>query len=97
MRGAHPDAEPDLARFIDARMPLGEPDRCNGDCPIDIAAYIHRTFRGEIVCDGPVLAHRGLRLLTTREYRATIDEPTIRCFQPTTAPLSSSPALMRSK
>lgn len=66
--------EPALARFIDDRMPLGEPDRCNGDCPIDIAAYIHRAFRGPIVCDAPVPLARGIRLLTRREYKATIED-----------------------
>ncbi len=63
-----------LVRVIDDRMPLGEPDRCNGDCPVDIGAYVYRAFRGPIVCDQPVPLARGIRLLTRREYKATIED-----------------------
>ncbi len=64
--------EPALAGFIDAEMPLGEPDRCRGTCAEDIAAYILAAFRGPIVCEAPPPLARGLRLLTRREYRATV-------------------------
>ncbi|CAN5888816.1 hypothetical protein BH11MYX4_BH11MYX4_48060 [soil metagenome] len=66
--------EPALARYIDAKMPLGEPERCDGTCPEDVGAYVFRTFRGAIVCDAPVPAARGLRVLTNREYRATVED-----------------------
>jgi Cytochrome C oxidase, cbb3-type, subunit III/Protein of unknown function (DUF1587) len=66
--------ESGLVRFIDEKMPLGEPERCDGTCPEDVGAYVFRTFRGPIVCDAPVPMARGLRMLTSREYRATVQE-----------------------
>jgi hypothetical protein len=65
--------EPSLVRYIDEKMPLGEPDRCNGTCPGDVAAYI-RTFKGDVVCNAPAPIARGLRLLTRREYKATVED-----------------------
>lgn len=64
--------EPTLVSIIDQRMPLGDPAKCDGDCPPDIAAYILATFRGAVQCDVPHPLARGLRLLTKREYVATI-------------------------
>lgn len=61
-----------LVRFIDEKMPLGEPDRCNGSCPEDVAAYVSSAFRGAVVCNGPAPIARGVRLLTRREYKATV-------------------------
>lgn len=66
--------EPALVRFVDEKMPLGEPDKCNGTCPEDVVAYMLATFKGPVVCDRPVPVARGLRLLTRREYRATVQD-----------------------
>lgn len=63
-----------LAKVIDARMPLGEPEKCDAACAEDISAYILATFKGAVVCDAPVPVARGLRLLTKREYRATVQD-----------------------
>jgi hypothetical protein len=64
--------EPVLADIIDARMPLGAPERCDRDCARAIAAYIVSAFNGPIVCDTTPPVPRGLRLLTRREYEATV-------------------------
>lgn len=67
--------EPRLVRYIDEKMPLGEPEKCDGDCPGDVEAYIWATFRGAVVCDAPAKpVARGVRLLTRREYRATVED-----------------------
>jgi hypothetical protein len=65
-------SQTELTAFIDAQMPLGDPDKCKGTCANDVAAYILATFKGPIVCSAPVPASRGLRLLTRREYKNTI-------------------------
>lgn len=66
--------EATLASFIDERMPLGEPERCDARCSKNVGAYVWRTLRGDIVCNAPQPLERGLRLLTRREYRATIED-----------------------
>lgn len=66
--------EPGLVRYIDEKMPLGEPDRCRGTCAEDVGAYVMRTFKGDVVCNAPAPVARGLRLLTRREYKATVDD-----------------------
>jgi hypothetical protein len=62
--------EPTLADIIDRTMPLGSPERCKGDCAKDVAAYV-MTLRGAVAC-APPIGERGLRLLTRREYVATV-------------------------
>ncbi len=67
--------EATLTRIIDERMPLGAPDKCNGECPPSIAKYILASFKGEIVCEAsPPAARRGLRMLTRRELEATVTD-----------------------
>jgi len=75
-----------LVSTIDTTMPLGNPDQCKGDCPPAIADYILTTFVGPIDCTSPKLVARGMRLLTTREYQATIADLTGLSTQPTQAP-----------
>lgn len=65
-------AQASLATRIDETMPLGDPDRCDRRCAEAIAAYVLATFKGAIVCSGPPALPRGLRLLTRREYAATV-------------------------
>lgn len=64
--------EASLARYVDAQMPLGEPERCDAKCAQNVGAYVWHELRGAIVCDAPQPLARGLRLLTRREYKATI-------------------------
>jgi hypothetical protein len=59
----------DLAALIDATMPQGDPSRCDGDCPINVAQYILDEL-GK--CSGDLRSPRRLRLLTRREYNATV-------------------------
>src|SRR5688572_18416250 len=66
--------EAKVVRIVDDRMPLGEPERCKGTCAEDVGAYVFHVLRGAIVCDAPVPLARGLRLLTRREYKATIED-----------------------
>lgn len=63
-----------LVTTIDRTMPLGAPERCVGACAESVAKYILERFRGEIVCGSPEPSQRMLRLLTRREYRATIED-----------------------
>lgn len=65
-------SEPSLVEYIDAKMPLGEPERCDARCAQNVGAYVWHELRGAIVCDAPQPLARGLRLLTRREYKATI-------------------------
>lgn len=63
----------ELVAIIDARMPLGEPEKCTGRCAEDIADYILAKLTGPITCEGAVApGARKLRLLTRREYAATV-------------------------
>lgn len=64
--------EETLVKIIDERMPQGAPEKCDGDCPPQIARYILDTFKGEIVCEAPKPQARGLRLLSRRELEATV-------------------------
>lgn len=63
-----------LAEYIDARMPLGNPERCDAACAGALADYILGALLGTPPpdCDAPVPGPRALRLLTRREYRNTI-------------------------
>lgn len=64
--------EDSLVRYIDSAMPLGEPERCDANCARKVGSYVWNELRGPIVCDAPQPLARGLRLLTRREYKATI-------------------------
>ena len=64
----------DLAQIISARMPQNNPGQCTGDCATATAEFIHDGLTTRALsCDGiaPTTPRR-LRLLTRREYRATI-------------------------
>lgn len=62
-----------LVAAIDERMPLGNPDRCRGDCAERVADYILEVLQGPLPeCEGGVPSVRRVRLLTRREYRATL-------------------------
>lgn len=64
-----------LRGVIEARMPANNPGQCTGECAEEIAAFIRtgltsRALRCDAVPPGP----RRLRLLTRREYRATVHD-----------------------
>jgi mono/diheme cytochrome c family protein len=59
----------DLVTSIDTTMPKGDPDRCDEACAEDIATYLTGLT---VDCQGPRALPRRLRLLTRREYRATV-------------------------
>ncbi len=61
-----------LVTTIASSMPLGKAGDCGGDCAEDVADYILATFVGPLDCTTPQPIARGLRLLTTREYQATL-------------------------
>lgn len=66
--------EAELTSIIDARMPVGSPDRCKGDCARDVARYILSNFaKAQPVCDEGGAGPRRLRLLSRREYRSTVN------------------------
>ena len=58
-----------LVDSIETTMPKGEPEKCDRSCAEDIAAFLTGLPTG---CDGPRALPRRLRLLTRREYRATV-------------------------
>jgi mono/diheme cytochrome c family protein len=66
--------EPELVSIIDQRMPPDDPKKCAGQCAVDVAAYILASFTSQpVVCTGaPPPWPRKLRLLTRREYNATV-------------------------
>ncbi|MGE5186159.1 MAG: DUF1592 domain-containing protein [Acidobacteriota bacterium] len=64
----------ELASIIAARMPANNPGQCTGDCATQLADFIHDGLTSKALsCDhvAPTTPRR-LRLLTRREYRATI-------------------------
>ncbi len=63
--------EPELARIIGERMPMGAVGTCKGSCPPSIARHIVTAFKGPVVCDAAPASPRMTRLLTRREYEAT--------------------------
>lgn len=65
---------PALVDVIDKTMPYGEPEKCTGSCAEDVGTYVWEKLRGAIVCDAPVPLARGLRLLTNREWLATVQD-----------------------
>lgn len=65
----------DLRAVIAERMPQNNPGQCTGECADEIALFIKsgltsRALRCDAVPPGP----RRLRLLTRREYRATVED-----------------------
>lgn len=62
-------SETALAARVAATMPRDKPGTCEGQCSFDVAAFILQKL-GK--CDGTPLAPRQLRLLTRREYDATV-------------------------
>ncbi len=63
----------DLTQIIDQRMPTGNPAACRGECASSLAAYIKTRFSSEaLACATIAPSVRRLRLLTRREYRATV-------------------------
>lgn len=64
--------EATLVSVIDSTMPLREADKCDRRCAEDVGGYIYRAFRGPIVCEGPEPTPREQRLLTRREYYASV-------------------------
>ncbi|MCA9699863.1 MAG: DUF1595 domain-containing protein, partial [Myxococcales bacterium] len=60
----------ELISIIDETMPTQNPAVCTGTCPVDVAAYILEGFGGD--CSGTPAGPRQLRLLTRREYNATV-------------------------
>jgi mono/diheme cytochrome c family protein len=62
-----------LVATIDQTMPTQNPAVCAAACADDVAAYIISELTGETCTSGqPALAPRQLRLLTRREYDATV-------------------------
>ncbi len=63
----------DLVQVISQRMPPNAPGQCSGDCATELAQFVHDglTTQG-LACPAPVPLPRRLRLLTRREYRATV-------------------------
>ncbi len=62
-----------LTQIIDERMPQGNPGACRGTCASSIAQYIKTRFTSQALsCATVAPSARRLRLLTRREYRATV-------------------------
>ena len=65
----------DLAQAIAERMPANAPGQCTGDCATETARFIHDGLTSSaLACKAPVPLPRRLRLLTRREYRATVHD-----------------------
>ncbi len=62
------------ALIVNAGMPLDAPNKCTGACASDVAAYILSAFGGTTAActSATPPAVRGLRLLSRREYAATV-------------------------
>ena len=68
-----PRSRDDLASIIAATMPQNAPGQCTGDCANELADFIHDGLTSKALrCTGTDPLPRRLRLLTRREYRATI-------------------------
>jgi hypothetical protein len=67
-------SEADLVGIVSATMPADQNTKCAGDCATAVVEYILATFKGALQCDAPAPLPRGLRLLTTREYRNTVKD-----------------------
>lgn len=80
----------ELRTAISDRMPMSNPDQCTGECATEIAAFIRDGLSSEALrCDRVPPGPRRLRLLTRREYRATVRDlfgdgaPAMSCARPT--------------
>jgi hypothetical protein len=63
----------DLERVIAERMPANAPGQCTGECASETARFIREGLTTKaLACDAVPPARRQLRLLTRREYRATV-------------------------
>jgi hypothetical protein len=63
-----------MVEIIDARMPLGEPDKCNGECAGRVADHILGSRQGALVGADVEPSPRRLRLLSRAEYRSTVTD-----------------------
>lgn len=62
-----------LKLAISARMPANNPGQCTGECASEIATFIkHGLTSSALACPSVPPGPRRLRLLTRREYRATV-------------------------
>jgi mono/diheme cytochrome c family protein len=80
----------ELVGAIEQRMPANNPGQCTGDCATEIAGFIKDGLTTSALrCDAVPPAPRRLRLLTRREYRATVRDlfgdgaPVMACARPT--------------
>ncbi len=65
--------EDELRETIAARMPANDPGRCTGACASEVARFIKEGLTSAALrCDAVPPSGRRLRLLTRREYRATV-------------------------
>lgn len=63
----------DLERVISERMPANAPGQCTGECASETAQFIREGLTTKaLACNAVPPARRQLRLLTRREYRATV-------------------------
>jgi mono/diheme cytochrome c family protein len=79
-----------LRTIISARMPANNPGQCTGECADEIARFIKSGLTSAALrCDRVPPGPRRLRLLTRREYRATVHDlfgeaaPALACTRPT--------------
>ena len=62
-----------LRSAIEQRMPANNPGQCTGECASEIASFIRDGLTSRALkCDAVPAGRRRLRLLTRREYRATV-------------------------
>lgn len=63
----------ELERVIGERMPANAPGQCSGECASETAHFIREGLTSKaLACNSVPPARRRLRLLTRREYRATV-------------------------
>ncbi len=89
-----------LTAIIDERMPQGNPAACSGACASSLAEYIRSRFTSQaLACATIAPSVRRLRLLTRREYRATVRDllaiPAPTPGGATTPPPGADPACRR--
>lgn len=66
-------SEGELASIIAERMPANAPGQCTGECASELAAFIKDGLTTKaLACPSVPPGPRRLRLLTRREYRATV-------------------------
>ena len=68
-----PRSEGELAHIIAQRMPANAPGQCTGECASELASFIKDGLTTKaLACPSVPPGPRRLRLLTRREYRATV-------------------------